>query len=86
MSAPWCDCKVAFRVDDPDTIWNYFENYKHKDELPSGWSTNESCMCGAAGFVFIFRVDSIPTEDAGHVVASLLQKIEREHKPEEATW
>ena len=70
--APWDDCKVAFSVNNGDTVWHANDNGRLR--LPKGWSLNGT-DCSGARCVAIFRVEGIPQSTDGEAVRDLLLKL-----------
>ena len=75
---PWGDCKVAFGIDDDESIdveWNLRDGMLDT-QLPPGWSMNEiNCAGGRA--VAVFRVEVPLKRKDGEAVGKLLRRIER---------
>lgn len=51
-----------------------------QDELPDGWVFNETAISGAAGFLMIFDIESIPTQADMDQVDAYLKKLEKEYE------
>jgi len=68
---PWDDCKIAFNIDDPDTVWQLF-NGTPCLLLPMGWELVETDSSGARA-VAIFRVMGLPTVTDGEKVKAILR-------------
>ena len=66
---PWCDCKVAFGIEDADPF-----DIERTEPLPRGWTLNEVDGTGAR-WVAVFRVSGIPTTEDGRAVKRWLRKI-----------
>jgi hypothetical protein len=72
-SLPWCDCKVAFGVDDWDAIEKISEP-AWSGRLPTGWTHNETDGTGGR-IVVVFRVRVPLREEDGEYVVKLLQQM-----------
>jgi hypothetical protein len=71
---PWCDCKVAYGIDDIDKFERWMDRTDWaKDLLPDGWSVSETDASGAR-YVAVFRVEGKLTEEDGMSVLRLLAK------------
>lgn len=66
---PWCDCKVAFSVDDADPF-----DHTILKPLPDGWSLDGIDGTGAR-WVAVFRVAGVPTVEDGRKVKRWLRSI-----------
>lgn len=70
---PWCDCKVAFGIDDPETFERWMDRTDDGEGLlPAGWTLCETDGTGAR-YVAIFRVDGALALGDGSAVAHLLR-------------
>lgn len=79
QDAPWCDCKVAFPIDDVDATWNAFgpgTGYS----LPDGWELVETDASGAR-VVAIFRVAGVPSAEDGETVQRALAELDSGTSP-----
>ena len=82
---PWDDCKVAFKINDPDKIeceWELW-NGGMFDQLPAGWQmngistkVNAGEYCVTQEFA-IFKVEVALRREDGEAVAKILAHIER---------
>lgn len=70
---PWCDCKVAFGIDDDDPLWAWWDTGGQK-LLPVGWSLTETDGAGAR-MVAIFRIEGELRQADGDKVAVILRDI-----------
>jgi hypothetical protein len=81
-NAPWCDCKVAFGIEDDEAVMGLFYSGVHGGEarhakklgLPPGWTLNEVDGAGAR-WVAVFRVEGVPTVRDGKHVIALLRRL-----------
>jgi hypothetical protein len=73
VELPWCDCKVAFDIEDGDALWSWDASgvWPH---LPEGWTLDGTDGSGAR-LVAIFRVETLLTIEDGERVAQLLVTI-----------
>lgn len=69
---PWCDCKVAFEIDEDGLLWRRAQ--AETLPLPGGWSLCETDSSGAR-LVAVFRVEGVPRAEDGRVVMSMLRRI-----------
>lgn len=74
MPTPWSDCKVAFGIEDEERLWKWNDKPANQRQLPKGWTLTETDWSGSRG-VAVFRVDGIPTVEAGAKVAAILLRI-----------
>ena len=80
---PWADCKVAFGIDDDESIdaeWNLRDGMLDT-QLPPGWSMNE-IDCAGSRAVAVFRVEVPLKREDGEAVGKLLRRIERANAPQ----
>lgn len=74
MRIPWCDCKVAYSVNNTERLWRAYD--AGKMILPEGWEMNGT-DCSGARCVVLFRVNTLPTIEDGRVVAALVRRFGR---------
>lgn len=72
--APWDDMKIAFGCDAIERLWAASD--AGKLVLPDGWHLIET-DCSGARCVAIFRVEGVPTVEAGQTVAAIVQRYGR---------
>lgn len=72
IEAPWCDCKVAFGIDDDAPLWRRYD--KGTLGLPADWSLTEVDGAGAR-LVVVFRVEGVPRPEDGKLVMKMLRRI-----------
>lgn len=78
----WCQFKVAYLLpvegrltdllSDGVSIFSEFDNL-----LPKGWAAVETCISGAAGYVVVFDVDTIPTQKDLNSVEKTIFKLDK---------
>lgn len=77
VEMPWCDCKVAFGIDDPERFERWMDlTDDGRGLLPEGWSLCETDGAGAR-YVAIFRVEVPLTRVDGLRVERLLNRAQR---------
>ena len=71
---PWCDCKVAYGIDDSEKFERWMDRTDDgKGLLPEGWDLCETDSSGAR-YVAVFRVEGMPTVADGVAVRKLLRR------------
>ncbi len=77
IRTPWCDCKVAYSVDNADP----FDDVTLLDgRLPPGWELNEVDGAGAR-WMAVFRVGVMLTIEDGERVQALLVEVGANRRP-----
>ena len=73
-NAPWDDCKVAFSIDNADAFDQWWDDPKHAEDLPHGWSVVEIDSSGAR-YVVVFQIEGMPTKADGQKVKKFLNRF-----------
>jgi hypothetical protein len=71
---PWCDCKVAYGIEEEEPLWAWHDKYNYKPPLPTGWSLCETDGSGGR-MVAIFRIEGEPRREDGDRVAQILSEL-----------
>ncbi len=73
IPTPWCDCKVAFAIEDTEPVWAAW-SHGNNEGLPPSWELCETDTSSGRA-VAVFRVNGQPTADDGETVLRLLSEV-----------